>query len=420
MRKKIKLFSVPLISALLFLLLVSFVNTLAPKKGKEEDAEAKVEETQENQMPQIVKELESDFKLQYQLFKKAEQEGDKFVYNTGNYKIVFTVNPQFQKAVENEFKKFKVKYGAYVALDPKTGTVVAAVSSLDYPNLLFKRSFPTASTFKIVTAAAALDTGVATPETELNCGGVGDSCSPSVWLNSPYRVERTFSQSFATSANPFFGNLGRLIGKKTLMEYAYKFGFNRTGYNFPWGIVRKPLDDYELALIAAGLGDTVTSPFHEALIAQTILNGGVMVKPRLIQKVIDLKTGKEYKFETTPLGRVVKEKTADKIKKMMVLTVKTGTISSRRYFRLLRRYSNLTVGGKTGTLTERSYPEGRCEWFTGFMSYNGKTLAVSSVAVNNWFYYISGYEIAAVAAADFVKLQERYAKGGTRCASSAK
>ncbi len=419
MRRKVKLFLVPLLSALLFLLLASFVNALVPSQNERgENAEAKIEENHEEQTPEFIKEIESDFKLQYRLFKKAEVEGNRYVYNTGNYKVVFTVNPQFQKAVEGEFKRFRVKYGAYVALDPKTGAVIAAVSSLDYPNLLFKRSFPTASTFKIVTAAAALDTGIATPETELNCGGLGDSCSPSVWLNSPYRVERVFSQSFATSANPFFGNLGRLMGKKTLMEYAYRFGFNRSGYNFPWGIVREPLDDYELALTAAGLGDTVTSPFHEALIAQTIVNGGVMVKPHLVEKVIDLKTGKEYDFKTTSLGRVVKEKTADEIKRMMILTVKIGTVSNRRYFKKLRRYSNLTVGGKTGTLTEKSYPEGRCEWFTGFMSYGSKTLAVSSVAVNNWLYYLSGYEIAAVAAADFVKLQERYAEGGKRCASS--
>ena len=419
MRRKVKLFTVPLISALLFLLLASFVNAIVPsQKEKVENAEAKIEETQEEKEPEFVKELKNDFKLQYQLFRKAKLENNKFVYNTGNYRIIFTVDPRFQEAVENEFKRFKIKYGAYVALDPKTGDVIAAVSSLKYPNLLFKRSFPTASTFKIVTAAAALDTGIATPKTELNCGGLGDSCSPSVWLNSPYRVERVFSQSFATSANPFFGNLGRLIGKKKLMEYAYRFGFNRRGYNFPWGVLREPLDDYELALMAAGLGDTVTSPFHEALIAQTIVNGGVMVKPHIVEKVIDLKTGKEYDFKPVPIGRVVKEKTADEIKKMMVLTVKIGTVANRRYFRLLRKYSGLTVGGKTGTLTERSYPEGRCEWFTGFMSYGGKTLAVSSVAVNNWLYYLSGYEISAVAAADFVKLQERYAKGGKKCASS--
>ncbi len=420
MKEKLKLVLVPLTSALFFVLLAFLVNGLLPsKKETNGEAEAKVEKVTPS-TPPIVKELQADFKLQYQLFKKAEVEGDHYVYNTGDYKIVFTVNPKFQKAVEEEFRRFKVKYGAYVAIDPKTGAVVAAVSSLKHPNLLFKRSFPTASTFKIVTAAAALDTGVATPKTELNCGGLGDSCSPSVWLNSRYRVERVFSQSFATSANPFFGNLARLIGKKRLLEYAYRFGFNRKGYNFPWGLVREPLDDYELALMGAGLGDTVTSPFHEALIAQTVVNGGVMVKPYLVEKVIDLKTGREYSFKTVPIERVIKPETAKEIEKMMVLTVKIGTISHRKYFRMLSRYRNLVIGGKTGTLTERSYPEGRCEWFTGFMKYRSRTLAISSVAVNNWLYYISGYEIAAVAAADFVKLQESYAKGGERCASSAR
>ena len=421
MKRKIKLFLFPLASALLFLLIATLINTVISfKEDRGENAEAKVEAAHKEETPALIKELESDFKLQYQLFKKARQEGDRFVYNTGNYRLIFTVDPYFQKAVESELKRFKVKYGAYVAIDPETGAVLAAVSSLNHPNLLFKRSFPTASTFKIVTAAAALDTGAATPRTELNCGGLGDSCSPYVWLNSPYRVERIFSQSFATSANPFFGNLGRLIGKKKLMEYAYRFGFNKKGYNFPWGVVREPLDDYELALTAAGLGDTVTSPFHEALIAQTVVNGGVMVKPHLVEKVVDLRTGREYLFKTTPLRRVIKEKTADELKKMMVLTVKIGTVSNRKYFRRLRRYRGLVIGGKTGTLTEKSYPEGRCEWFSGFMSYNGRTVAISSVAVNNWLYYLSGYEIAAVAAADFVKLQERYAKGGERCASSAR
>ena len=417
MERKIKLTLLPVASLLIFWTLTSFVNFVSQEPVQKEKrlntTEREIEKT-----PQIVRELKGDFKLQFSLFKRAELKGDKYVYTLGNYKIVFTVDPKLQEAVEKDLKRFKVKYGAFVAVEPKSGRVVVAVSTLSYPNLLFKRSFPTASTFKIVTAAAALDTGIANPKTEMVCGGVGDSRSPSVWLNSPYRVKREFDQSFATSANPFFGNLGRLVGKKTLLEYAYRFGFNRRDYNFPWGIVREPLDDYELALTAAGLGDTTASPFHEALIAQAVVNGGVMLKPYLVEKVVDLKTGREYLFRPTPIGKVMKEETAEEIKRMMVLTVKVGTVSTRRYFRKLRRYPGLIVGGKTGTLTERSYPEGRCEWFTGFFSYRGKTLAISSVAVNNWLYYLSGYEISAVAAADFVKLQERYAEGGKRCASS--
>ncbi len=410
MERKLKLIVIPVLSFLLFWLLTGFVNSSFSVKEKTPNTDRTAVKKEE--IPTLVKELRSDFKLQYSLFKKAFLENGRFVYNTGDYRIVFTVDPRFQQAVEKEFDRFKVKYGAFVAVDPATGKVLAAVSSLSYPDLLLKRSFPTASTFKIVTAAAALDTGIAKPDTELTCGGVGDSCSPSVWLNSSYRVKRRFSQAFATSANPFFGNLGRLMGKETLMEYAHRFGFNRKGYNFPWGIVREPLDDYELALTAAGLGDTTASPFHEALMAQAVVNGGVMMKPFIVEKVVDLKTGREYLLKPSPFQRVMKKETADEIKKMMVLTVKVGTVAGKRYFKKLSRYSSLTVGGKTGTLTERSYPEGRCEWFTGFFSYGGRTVAVSSVAVNNWLYYISGYEIAAVAAADFVKLQERLAKEG--------
>ncbi|MEO2083346.1 MAG: penicillin-binding protein, partial [Desulfurobacteriaceae bacterium] len=84
--------------------------------------------------------------------------------------------------------------------------------------------------------------------------------------------------------------------------------------------------------------------------------------------------------------------------------------------RLSYKFPELKIGGKTGTLSEISFPEGRCEWFTGFLELNGKKLAFSSVAVNGWTYYISGYEISAVAAEEFVKLERK--KGGERCASS--
>lgn len=370
--------------------------------------------------PDIVKLLRSDFAFQYSLFKKAHPENGRFVYSDGRFRIYFTVLPDFQRAVEEQFKRFKVRYGAYVAIDPRTGRVLAAVSSLSHPDLTLKRSFPAASTFKIVTAAAALELGIAKPDTTLICGGTGDSCSPSVWLNSRFKVERKFSQSFATSANPFFGNLGRLIGKENLLKYARLFGFNDNSYDFPWGIFRPPLDDYELALMAAGLGDTTASPFHEALISQTIVNGGLMMKPFLVDRVVDEKSGKVYVFSPEPLRRVISEKTAREIEKMMELTVKAGTVSGRKYFRLLRRrFPRLVIGGKSGTLTERSYPEGRCEWFTGFFSYRGRTVAFSSVAVNNWLYYISGYEIGAVAAETFAKLSEKR-EGGVRCASSVK
>ena len=416
--KRHKLILYPLLTGLLFYALANAINSIFSESDDVEAStqmqvqiEKEIKSPPQTQKPQLnfVKKLTSDFKLQYMLFKKSSLEDGKFIYTTGNYTIIFTVNPKFQKRIQKLFKTYKLKYGAYVALDPKTGKVLAAVSSIDYPDLTIKNTFPTASTFKIITAAAALEEGLATPKTDLLCGGKGDSCSPTVWLSSPYKMERNFAQSFATSANPFFGNLGRLLGEDKLLEYAKKFGFNRHDYDFPWGFIRKPLDDNELALTAAGLGETRISPFHEALLALTIEDNGTMLKPTLIDYI--LKNGKVIYTSKPQVDRkVISPKTAKEIKKMMLLTVKIGTASDKKFFRILkRRYPYLTIGGKTGTLSEKTYPEGRCEWFTGFLELGNKKLVFSSLAINGSRYYITGYDISALAAMNFVKLNENYA-----------
>ena len=265
--------------------------------------------------------LLNDFSYQYFLFRQATEENGRYVYRDKDMTVVFTVDPQFQNCIKKEFKRLKVKYGAYVAIDASNGKVLAAVSSLDYPDLTFKRTFPAASTFKIVTTAAALETGIADLDTSFVCGGHDDSCSPSVWLNSRYKVKRNLRNSFAYSSNPFFGNLGRLIGKERLIEFAQKFGFNRSDYGFPWGILREPLDGYDLALMAAGLGETRISPFHEALMALTVVNNGVMLKPSLVEKIYDSEGNLLFSFKREELSKVISSSTAEKIRSMMILTV---------------------------------------------------------------------------------------------------
>ncbi|SMP02001.1 Penicillin binding protein transpeptidase domain-containing protein [Desulfurobacterium pacificum] len=412
-----KLIVYPLLTGILFYIIASTINLLFSNCDDVEAStqiQTKVEKEIEKPAPKpseretFVEKLLSNFQMQYSLFKKSTLTDGKYIYTTGNYTIIFTIDPKLQEKVKKIFKTYKLKYGAYVALDPKTGKVLAAVSSIDYPDLTTKNTFPTASTFKIITAAAALEEGIATPDTNLLCGGKGDSCSPTVWLSSPYKMKRNFAQSFATSANPFFGNLGRLLGEEKLLEYAKKFGFNRHDYNFPWGIIRKPLDDNDLALTAAGLGETRTSPFHEALIALTIENNGTMLKPSLISTI--LKNGKViYSFKPQIDRNVISSKTAQEIRKMMLLTVKVGTASDKRYFRVLkRRYPYLTIGGKTGTLSELTYPEGRCEWFTGFLELGNKKLAFSSLAINGSRYYVTGYDLSALVAMSFAKLYKNY------------
>ncbi|WP_457568708.1 penicillin-binding transpeptidase domain-containing protein [Desulfurobacterium sp.] len=343
----------------------------------------------------FLKELTGNFTLQFSLFKKAKVENGRYVFRTLNgTEIVFTINPEVQKSIKREFKRYKLKYGAFVAIEPSTGKVVAAVSSIDYPDLTVRNTFVTASTFKIVTAAAALESGI-DPDERLVTRGHDDSCSPEVWFTSNYVIPRNMFHSFAYSSNPYFGILGRIIGEKRLLSYAHRFGFNRKDYGFPWGIVRKPLDDYDLALIAAGLGETRTSPFHEALISATVENAGVMVLPSLIEEV-RYKGKVVYRHRPKVLERVIRKETAATIRKMMIDTVKFGTASDKRLFRRLKRYSYLVIGGKTGTLSQLNYPEGRCEWFTGFVEDGNKKLAIASVAVNDARYYITGYEVSAL------------------------
>ena len=186
------------------------------------------------------------------------------------------------------------------------------------------------------------------------------------------------------------------------MEFARRFGFNRKGYGFPWGKVEEPAGDYHIALLSAGLKGAHTSPLHQAFVASIVENGGVAILPNLIARIETTEGRLIYSGEPIVLGRAISRKTADALKEMMVMTVTSGTASDRRYFRLLRRkHRDLKIGGKTGTLSQWLYPEGRCEWFVGFLEHRGRKLAFASIAVNGSRYVISGYELGAVIAMRF-------------------
>jgi membrane peptidoglycan carboxypeptidase len=166
--------------------------------------------------------------------------------------------------------------------------------------------------------------------------------------------------------------------------------------------VEEPAGDYHIALLSAGLKGARTSPLHQAFVASIVENGGVAILPNLIARIETTEGRLIYSGEPIVLGRAISRKTADALKEMMVMTVTSGTASDRRYFRLLRRkHRDLKIGGKTGTLSQWLYPEGRCEWFVGFLEHRGRKLAFASIAVNGSRYVISGYELGAVIAMRF-------------------
>ncbi len=413
MKNKQSAYGICAVVITVLIILSAFVFDSSARIGEAQSANyslSVIEEKEKMPYMYLVNKIEKDFLFQFFLFKKANVKNGKYIYTDANgTEVVFTVNPEVQKQIEREFKRYRLEYGAFVAIEPSTGKVVTAVSSVDYPDLTIKNTFVAASTFKIITAAAALENSI-NPNKNLVTRGHDDSCSPTVWFNSKYIIYRNMFHSFAYSSNPYFGVVGKLLGEKKLLDFASIFGFNRNDYNFPWGTVRKPLDDFDLALTAAGLGETRVSPFHEALISATIENGGVMILPFLVEEV-RYKGNTVYEHKSpVVLRKTINKKTADTIKRMMLGTVRFGTASGKKFFKKIRRRSSLKMGGKTGTLSQLNFPEGRCEWFTGFVEDGDKKIAIASVAVNDARYYITGYDLSALAVLTMLKSDYLFAK----------
>lgn len=294
--------------------------------------------------------------------------------------------------------------GAVVVLDPRTGEVPVYVSLPSYnPELMgtpdgvrdlnraehsplvdrvSNSTYPPGSTFKVVTASAALDSGAMTLESTV------DGSSPQTFASKP--LKNDFNQQFGQinlqtaltfSVNTAFGNIGVELGKDTLLEYMKKYGFyakppvdlppsemlssglyNRRGNLLP--------DDANIDLARTAIGQERLSvtPLQMATVAATIANGGVRMEPRLARLFRD-----EYGRTTTRVSperatRVVKRSTANEINRMMRKVVEEGTGTAANV-------GNLKMAGKTGT-AELGNGLNQA-WFIGFAPYDSPRYAVA-------------------------------------------
>ena len=209
----------------------------------------------------------------------------------------------------------------------------------------------------------------------------------------------TLGDAFAHSTNGIFGKVGaRYVGRVLLSQYASAFGFNEAmPFDFPCQESSYPTLDEDMveeAKTAAGLGNVTLSPLHASLIAASVVNQGVMMKPYSIEKV----TGEdeEIYFEAKPeiWKSPMNKDTSLQIQKMMRMTVNNGT--ARKGFRGYHNdaiLSGLDIGGKTGSLTGKS-PMGKNEWFVGYAKDGTDSLAVGIVIVNKKFWKIKPSELA--------------------------
>ena len=329
--------------------------------------------------------------------------------------IQYTLDPELQNTVTQVFNHFDPDYGVFVALDPDNGEILALVNHRrdgnNSENLALKASYPAASVFKIITAAAAIDIGKANANTVIPFNGKTTSLYRKNVLehkDNQWTRRLPLSSAFAKSVNTVFARLGvRFVGGKTLFAYAEAFGFRQgLGADFTLetsAIDLDPTDDWSIAETAAGYTRTTTlSPVHGAVIAAAAVNGGRRVQPTLVRSIVGEDGLILYEAKTAIGKRIVKADTAKELQSLMQQTVING--SARTSFKNFARgtMEAVNVGGKTGSLTGET-PTGRYDWFVGYAEKNGRKLAFAAMCINRKVWYVKSATVARKAVEHFFR-----------------
>ncbi|MGY4771347.1 peptidoglycan D,D-transpeptidase FtsI family protein [Kribbella sp. CWNU-51] len=318
--------------------------------------------------------------------------------------VTLTLNAAAQQAA---YDGLAGKTGAVVALEPKTGRVLAMATRPSYdPNVLASHDlnkvgaawkklnadkdkplsnravqelYPPGSTFKLVTAAAALSSGKYTPETKVNSPAELPLPQTTVPLvnedlkNCGGSNNATLTIALRYSCNTAFGSVGLALGPDALREQAAKFGFGDRPLDEVPGVASSQFpgdpNQPQTAQSAIGQFDVLATPLQMAMVSAGIANKGEVMKPYLVQsvKTADLKTVSETKPES--LHQAISPDVAAQLTTMMVDVVNNGTGKPGRI-------DGVQVAGKTGTAqTSKERPP--FAWFTAFAPANDPKVAVA-------------------------------------------
>ena len=282
--------------------------------------------------------------------------------------VVLTLDSRLQSIAYNALKG---KMGAVVALDPRTGEVLALVSqpSFNPTNLeenwadIISREkdrpleqryfslFPPGSTMKVVTSAAILRSGINT--TDLY------DCKGSAVINGQIISEQNdkthgwvnYNMALADSCNTYFATFGVQAGDKNFLAAAKGFGFGQKipfELNIPTSSITKAtpipakLTTNLLAASTFGQGEVLVTPFHMALITAGIANHGVIMTPHLVERVLDPTQNVIFEQKPQPWLTALSKEEADKITSAMVTAVTDGTA-------VPGAIPNVQVAAKTGS-----------------------------------------------------------------------
>jgi penicillin-binding protein A len=301
--------------------------------------------------------------------------------------------------------------GAVVAMEPKTGKVRVMVSEPEYdPNLipsnigqlnrdpnqpLLNRTtqelYPPGSTFKVVTATAALDSGKLTPDTVI------DGSSPKTISGVP--LENAGGESFGpisatdaltNSVNTYWAQVGERIGRDTLVEYMNRYGFYadpKLDYpdeqKIPSGIINGDgdyvTDGFDVGRVAIGQGglegEVRAGPLQMAEVAAAVGNRGRLMKPQLTDRIVRKDGRIKERIQPDLQSVVMKPETADELANMMSRVVEEGTGTAAAL-------AGIRVAGKTGTAETGPNREFTQAWFICFAPVENPQMAVAVTIPN--------------------------------------
>ncbi len=299
-----------------------------------------------------------------------------------SYKVTTSLDTYLQEYLLSVMRRLKTRTRgkpqriAFVVMEADTGKIIAMAGfDLENPdaNPCIESDYPAASLFKIVTAAAAVETLGYTPQTQLYFNGNKYTLYKRQLkeIKNKYSYKITFSRAFAESVNPVFGKIGKnYLGKEKLENYADAFGFNQVIHSelpFVSGSFETNSSEYHLAELGCGFNnDTTISPVFGAMLTSAIINSGHVMLPSIVEHVTDADGELIYKNRTATYKTAISPQTASTMIQLMERTVSKGT--AKKSFRGASKdavLSKLTIGGKTGSLYNKAHTV-KYDWFTGF------------------------------------------------------
>jgi peptidoglycan glycosyltransferase len=331
-----------------------------------------------------------------------------------------TLDPKAQRIALNALRSTGDGRGAVVAMDPHSGAVKVMASTPSYdPNGLDRRgrfaalhrdpgspvfnrstqsSYPPGSTFKVVTAIAAIDSGQYTPDS-LVSGQNGKVISgvPLQNDNGESFGDIPLTQALTFSVNTVWAEVAEKLGKTTMGRYMTRLGFYaRPPLDYPAdqripsgeyfnGQVLSPLSPrIDVGRMGIGQDLLAVTPLQMAMVASAVANNGVLVRPHMASRVVDPDGRVRDNITTQEEARVMRPSTARSVTGMMSQVVREGTGTAAAL-------SGIEVAGKTGT-AEKNQCSGNQTWFIAFAPVNDPKVAI---AVTNECANGTGGEVAA-------------------------